>query len=306
MAALDIVAPIIVKPILGTEYYQIYQGHNRAKIAQKNGDKFIDVIVAPPDFLTRNRRLQEAKIKRNPKRPLDALKIVKSDTARKDSFYREASYFQQNPRLNTHRGTLISLDIEVKFFEETVLYKSLPLKGGFGAIIFSPAHAKLVFDLSVIDEDKIMQAWGTEDEYDATVLPAYIEVGSNTVDYRGGGFAHDVSFRVEDSPIFIPPRAEERPRVVSVISTVVYPDGNMWRGPIVGPDDDIAAIVWSDELTNCLLDKEQQGAFRQKNWWNTPTSIVFGKKETTMRSVILCGPGHHACGSTCHGGGCLV
>ncbi|MDI1232518.1 MAG: hypothetical protein PSU93_15405 [Methylobacter sp.] len=292
--------PIVVKPINDTDYFFVYQGHNRAKLALDSGAKEIEALIGTPDFLERNRNIHNARIRKDPAFPLRTIQIGADDQERKDAFYQDAAIYAKRPAINLHRGTMLFIIIGVEFDDEAVEYKCLPQKGGFGALVFDPVEAKSIFNDKLINMEKMDRAWGKDTDYDPSVLPAYIEVGNNGEEFRGGGFAHDVSFRVNESDVFTAPTASKRPRAVSVMAHVIYPDGSYWVGKIGETIGDITVIVWSDELSYALLDREKANQFKG-NWWKTPTSLIFGKQMPGIGRLFL-----NACGSTCHGGGCLV
>jgi hypothetical protein len=307
--AIDDHEPIVVKPITGTTFYSIYQGHNRAKRAFINGETSINAIVAPPDFLTRNDRIYQQRIREYPDFPLESLRISDGDNERKDWFYQETSFFQASPRLNTHRGTILMLEILVRFDDEEVAYKSLPLKGDLGALLLEPEYIDRVFCPSVFDKEHISQCWGSDKHHDPSVLPAYLELGSNTIDIRGGGYAHDISFKESsdsEDHRFALPAVSRRPKVVSVSSLVVYPAGNIWKGLISNCVDRLAAIIWSDKLALGLVDEKKRSSFAAANWWSAPTSLVFGFNDQSFESISKEIVTQERCGSTCVGGGCLI
>ncbi|WP_039850103.1 ParB N-terminal domain-containing protein [Grimontia indica] len=294
--------PIVVKPIPNTNKYAIYQGHNRAKIAQQSGVSDIEAIVGTPDHLRRNIDIYSMRIKKNPQSPLSGLAISADDLGRKNLFYQEADNFSKAPILNTHRGTIIKVDIYVKFDDEIKVFKSLPQKGGFGGLIFDPTIINAIFQTEYVNQSKVAEVWGDESILDDRVLPAYIELGKNGDECRGGGFAYDVSFRVEEGDNFVCPKVTARPTVVDVHTHVIYPDGNYWTGSVFNEIENTSAIIWSDKLAKGFLDKDKANEFFGKDWWNTPSSLLFSRNG--MKSGCL--HVHHSCGSTCHGGGCLV
>lgn len=296
------IEPIVVKPIPNTTRYAIYQGHNRAKIAELSGASGIEAIIGTPDHLRRNIDLYSMRINKNPVNPLSALALSLDDYDRKNLFYQDADGFSKAPILNTHRGTVLKADIYVKFDNEIRVFKSLPQKGGFGGLIFDPKIISSIFQPEYVNHKNIFDVWGDPSIHDDRVLPAYIELGKNGDECRGGGFAYDVSFRVDDNDAFVCPDVTARPAVVDVHTHVIYPDGNYWTGSIFNDVENIAAIIWSDKLARSFSDSSKTAQFFGKEWWNTPSSLLFSYNSMMSR----CLESHHSCGSTCHGGGCLV
>ncbi len=296
---LKLVDPIVVRPLLGSDYFHIYQGHNRAMAALDSGALDIQAYVAPPEFSQRNSAIAEYRINQNPGFPLKSLVIVDSDIDRQDLFYREMDRLSKRPTVNLHKGTVVLIEIDVLFDDEIRHFKSLPLKGGIGGIVFSVDAAEKLLEKNYLS--RVKQAFGDENEHHPLVLPSYVELFTNGKDARGGGFGWDVSFRWEQTEDFTPPVTSKRPVLSQLTTTVIYPDGNVWRGVVGQGLKKISAIVWSEEVARQLVPNRRK-SFLRDEWWLTPTSILIEDDQLTF----CCAQDSDACGSTCHGGGCLV
>ena len=297
--------PIVVKPIYGTDYFYIYQGHNRAWKAASEGQTEIDALVGPPDFMDRRDAIVQKRIAKYPNHPLNSLSLVDDDIQRQDRFFQQTAGLAKSPQINLHRGTMVrlivTLDLGTGETFETVV---LPQKGGWGGLILRPDLVSEYLHEDSVDMERISHAWG-DHTYDPNVLPGYIEIGRDGRQCRGGGFVLDVSFYIQAQNQI--PTAKDRPIVAGIRALVLYPDGNVWEGEINANQENSIMILWEDTLIHSLRDQRMiESFFSSSNWWHTPTSMIVHNAQPGKLQVGSCAPIEHSCGSTCVGGGCNI
>lgn len=287
-------APILVKPLPGTDLFHVRDGANRTYNARQAGQLTITAVVGTPDYSVRRQKIADLRIRQSPTaRPVDALQLVPGDDERQDLFYRDCDAFGPRTALTSIRGTVVHVLLTVQFGEETQVHYMYPRKTVTGGIILNPTSALPFFRPGTLDQSRLNAVWGDPAQYDPAVLPAWLELSDDGQDCFAGGFYLRRYYQVAPGPYPPPASVPGRGVVQSAEVVVIYPDAEVYRGSIpVGGGT--VMVLWTDTLVNMLADQATIDSYNATSWWRRPTSLVFSG--TTFGQCFQI---EHSCGCTC-------
>lgn len=270
-------APLVSEAFPG-KYLVIDSVAKLAVAMQSTSNARVNVTIAPPIFLRRHENAYVAADLVDLSKPVTSYKEVQRARLR-------ASYqYESGVSPRNDRGTIVKIYVDVSFPSKTVTYFINPLEHRIGAIFFRPNEAVNSFKPSALNAGRILQSWGTEQDYELATLPALVCVSETGQECFGIGSILDKAHRfakntqtsadLELNESDLPDKAESgRGRVTACRVLVLYPNGETYEGP-AKLDENSVMMVWSERLVAGLIDSEWSSGYYERDWWNKPTSII--------------------------------